>query len=61
MAMTENYAMLPSASVSGFYLAHPEATYFAVGRIGEDQLRDLAARQRRDEAAVRRELAPNLG
>jgi 5-methyltetrahydrofolate--homocysteine methyltransferase len=61
MTMTENYAMLPAASVSGFYLAHPEATYFAVGRIGEDQLRDMAARQRRDEAAIRRELAPNLG
>ena len=61
MAMTENYAMLPAASVSGFYLAHPEAMYFAVGRIGEDQLRDMAARQRRDEAALRRELAPNLG
>jgi 5-methyltetrahydrofolate--homocysteine methyltransferase len=53
--------MLPAASVSGFYLAHPEATYFAVGRIGEDQLRDMAARQRRDEGAIRRELAPNLG
>jgi 5-methyltetrahydrofolate--homocysteine methyltransferase len=61
MALTESYAMLPAASVSGFYLVHPEATYFAVGRIGEDQLRDLAARQRRDEAVVRRELAPNLG
>ncbi|TMG83242.1 MAG: methionine synthase, partial [Betaproteobacteria bacterium] len=55
MALTESYAMLPAASVSGFYLAHPEATYFAVGRIGEDQLRDMAARQRRDEAALRRE------
>ena len=61
MTLTESYAMLPAASVSGFYLAHPEATYFAVGRIGEDQLRDMAARQRRDEAALRRELAPNLG
>jgi 5-methyltetrahydrofolate--homocysteine methyltransferase len=61
MALTESYAMLPAASVSGFYLAHPEATYFAVGRIGEDQLRDMAARQRRDESALRRELAPNLG
>jgi 5-methyltetrahydrofolate--homocysteine methyltransferase len=61
MTLTESYAMLPAASVAGFYLAHPEARYFAVGRIGEDQLRDLAARQRRDEASVRRELAPNLG
>jgi len=61
MALTESYAMLPAASVSGFYLAHPEARYFAVGRIGEDQLRDMAARQRRDEAVISRELAPNLG
>ena len=52
--------MLPAASVSGIYLAHPEATYFAVGKIGEDQLRDLAARESRDEASVRRDLAPNL-
>ena len=60
MALTENYAMLPAASVAGFYLAHPDATYFAVGKIGPDQLRDLAARERRDESALRRELAPNL-
>ena len=60
MALTENYAMLPAASVSGFYLANPGATYFAVGKIGEDQLRDLATRVRRDEQALRRDLAPNL-
>ena len=44
MALTENYAMLPAASVSGFYFAHPEATYFAVGRIGDDQAADIARR-----------------
>ncbi len=60
MTLTESYAMLPAASVSGFYLAHPEAVYFAVGKIGEDQLRDLAARVRQDEATLRRDLAPNL-
>ena len=60
MALTESYAMLPAASVSGFYLAHPEAVYFAVGKIGEDQLRDLAARVRLREATLRRDLAPNL-
>ena len=38
MSLTENYAMLPAASVSGFYFAHPEATYFAVGKIGDDQV-----------------------
>jgi 5-methyltetrahydrofolate--homocysteine methyltransferase len=60
MALTENYAMLPAASVSGFYLAHPGASYFAVGKIGEDQLRDLATRVRGDEQTLRRDLAPNL-
>jgi 5-methyltetrahydrofolate--homocysteine methyltransferase len=44
MALTENYAMLPAASVSGFYFAHPEATYFAVGKIGDDQAADIARR-----------------
>ena len=60
MTLTESYAMLPAASVSGFYLSHSDATYFAVGKIGEDQLADLAARQQRDAATIRRELAPNL-
>ena len=44
MSLTESYAMLPAAAVSGFYLAHPDAHYFAVGKVGEDQLRDLAKR-----------------
>jgi len=44
MSLTENYAMLPAASVSGFYFAHPEATYFAVGKIGDDQAADIARR-----------------
>ena len=60
MTITESYAMLPAASVSGFYIAHPDAVYFAVGKIGEDQLRDLAARVRQDEEILRRDLAPNL-
>ncbi len=60
MVLTESYAMLPAASVSGFYIAHPDAVYFAVGKIGEDQLRDLAARVRLSEATLRRDLAPNL-
>ena len=52
--------MLPTAAVSGFYLAHPDARYFAVGRIGDDQLDDFARRAgiARDDA--RRRLAPNL-
>ena len=44
MSLTENFAMLPAASVCGFYLAHPEATYFAVGKVGEDQAADFARR-----------------
>ncbi|MDR2451696.1 MAG: methionine synthase [Candidatus Accumulibacter sp.] len=44
MALTESFAMTPAASVSGFYLAHPQARYFAVGRIGRDQLEDWAKR-----------------
>ena len=49
MGLTESLAMTPAASVSGFYLSHPEATYFNVGTIGQDQLDDLA--QRRGQAA----------
>ncbi len=60
MGLTESLAMTPAASVSGFYLAHPEASYFNVGKIGEDQLRDWAARNGLDEADARRALAPLL-
>ena len=60
MGLTDSMAMTPAASVSGFYLAHPEATYFNVGRIGEDQLRDWARRQGVDMDAARRLLAPAL-
>ena len=60
MEVTENYAMLPAASVAGFYLAHPDARYFAVGRIAEDQLADYAARSGLDVEIARRQLAPNL-
>ena len=61
MELTESLAMTPAASVSGFYLAHPDATYFNVGRIGEDQLADWAGRQAMDEADARRALSPVLG
>ena len=60
MGLTESLAMTPAASVCGFYLAHPQARYFNVGRIGDDQLRDWAARHGRDEAEARRALAPAL-
>ena len=61
MDLTDSLAMTPAASVSGFYLAHPEARYFNVGRIGDDQLQDWAARQAVAEADARRLLAPALG
>ncbi|MEO8738340.1 MAG: methionine synthase [Casimicrobiaceae bacterium] len=61
MTLTESYAMLPAAAVSGFYLAHPEASYFAVGKIGEDQVADLASREGSALAAVQRRLAPLRG
>ncbi|WP_084217489.1 methionine synthase [Xenophilus azovorans] len=60
MGLTESLAMTPAASVSGFYLGHPEAKYFSVGRIGPDQLADLAARRQVAEADLQRLLAPNL-
>ena len=60
MTLTENYAMLPAAAVCGFYFAHPEATYFAVGKIGEDQAADLAARSGQSEDVAKRALAPCL-
>ncbi len=61
MALTESLAMMPASSVSGFYIAHPDATYFNVGTIGPDQLADWARRNALDEAAAQRALAPLLG
>jgi 5-methyltetrahydrofolate--homocysteine methyltransferase len=58
--LTENYAMLPASSVSGFYLAHPQSQYFAVGRIGRDQVEDYARRKGLPVGEVERWLAPNL-
>ena len=60
MGLTDALAMTPAASVSGFYLAHPEATYFSVGKIGQDQLEDMVARRHEDRTAMERALAPNL-
>jgi 5-methyltetrahydrofolate--homocysteine methyltransferase len=60
MALTESLAMTPAASVSGFYLSHPDATYFNVGKIGEDQLQDLAKRRGEKAEDLQRLLAPNL-
>jgi 5-methyltetrahydrofolate--homocysteine methyltransferase len=58
--LTETFAMLPAAAVSGVYLHHPQAKYFAVGRIGADQAADYAARKELPLAQVERYLSPNL-
>ena len=60
MQLTESYAMIPAAAVSGFYLAHPEAHYFAVSKIGRDQLEDWAQRAGMSIAEAERWLAPIL-
>jgi 5-methyltetrahydrofolate--homocysteine methyltransferase len=60
MGLTESMAMTPAASVSGFYLAHPQAQYFNVGRIGSDQVGDWARREGLSLEDARRALAPSL-
>lgn len=60
MGITESMAMTPAASVSGFYLSHPDARYFNVGKIGDDQLQDQAHRRGAEVADLQRLLAPNL-
>ncbi|HYC41521.1 MAG TPA: methionine synthase [Noviherbaspirillum sp.] len=60
MHVTESFAMFPGASVSGFYFAHPESKYFVVGKIGEDQVADMAARRDVPKEDLERWLAPNL-
>jgi len=58
--LTENFAMLPASSVSGFYFSHPDSRYFGVGKIGEDQAQDYAKRKDMDINIIKRWLAPNL-
>ena len=60
LVLTENFAMLPTAAVSGFYFGHPESQYFGVARIGSDQLEDYARRRGVDLETARRWLRPNL-
>ncbi|OOG53452.1 methionine synthase [Polaromonas sp. C04] len=60
MSVTDSMAMMPAASVSGFYLGHPESTYFNVGKIGEDQVQDLARRRGMVQKELQRLLSPNL-
>ncbi len=60
ITLTENFAMLPTAAVSGFYFGHPQAEYFGVARIGQDQLEDYAARRGVSLEQAQRWLRPNL-
>ena len=60
MALTESLAMTPAASVSGFYLSHPESSYFNVGKIGDDQLEDMVRRRGIDAAELKRLVGSNL-
>ncbi len=59
--LTESAAMTPAASVSGLYFSHPRARYFALGRVGRDQIDSYQARKALDAEAIERWLAPNLG
>src|SRR5213075_2441088 len=61
LELTETFAMTPAAAVSGIYLAHPQARYFSVGRLGRDQIEDYAARKGMPVEEIERWLGPNLG
>ena len=60
VSLTENFAMTPAASVSGWYFSHPESKYFGLGKIDKDQVTDIAARKDMDLEQMERWLAPNL-
>jgi 5-methyltetrahydrofolate--homocysteine methyltransferase len=60
VTLTENFAMLPTSAVSGFYFAHRDSDYFGVARIGEDQVSDYAERRGVDLEQAKRWLRPNL-
>ena len=59
--LTESYAMYPTAAVSGWYIGHPEARYFALGKIDRDQVEDYARRKGLSLQEAQRWLAPSLG
>jgi 5-methyltetrahydrofolate--homocysteine methyltransferase len=61
ISLTEHFAMMPTASVSGWYFSHPESKYFGVGKINRDQVEDYARRKRMTVEEAERWLAPNLG
>ena len=60
MRLTESFAMLPASAVSGFYLSHPESSYFAVGKVGRDQVEDFARRAKMTLSEAEKWLAPYL-
>lgn len=60
ITLTENFAMLPASSVSGFYFSHPDSHYFGVGKIAEDQVKNYAARKNIELDVMKRWLAPIL-
>jgi 5-methyltetrahydrofolate--homocysteine methyltransferase len=61
ITLTESLAMVPTAAVSGWYIAHPESRYFRVGKIYRDQVEDYARRKRMTLREAEKWLAPNLG
>lgn len=60
ITLTENFAMLPASSVSGFYFSHPQSQYFGIGKIADDQVNDYANRKNMEVALVKRWLATHL-
>ena len=61
LRLTESYAMVPTAAVSGFYFSHPDSHYFSVGQVGRDQVESLAVRKRLPVAEMEKWLSPILG
>ena len=60
ISLTENYAMYPAASVSGWYFSHPESKYFGVGKIGMDQVESISNSRKEDINLTKKHLRPNL-
>ena len=60
VSLTEHYAMLPAAAVSGFYFSHPESRYFGLGKIAKDQVESYAKRKGQSLEITERWLSPNL-
>jgi 5-methyltetrahydrofolate--homocysteine methyltransferase len=61
LSLTESFAMVPTAAVSGFYFSHPDSRYFSVGKVARDQVESLAVRKGMSTAELERWLAPNIG